>query len=160
MPIVLARIDDRLLHGQVATTWVRATETQVIVVVDDKLPNDPVQVKVLKVATPPTTKVYVMEPEKLADKMKQGILDKYNVMLIFAGIEAPLRLLEAGIKLESINVGGMRFKEGRKQLAKTISMTEEEISIAKKISEMGVELEHRQVFSDKKVDVIPMLENI
>lgn len=78
-------------------------------------------------------------------------------MLIFAGVEAPLKLLELGVKISSINIGGMRFKEGRTQLDKTISMTPEEREIAKKIAAMGVELEHRQVNTDSKMDVVPLL---
>ncbi len=157
MPIVLARIDDRLLHGQVATSWVRATNTQVIVVVDEFLPDDPVQVKVLKLAAPPAVKVYVMKPDKIAEKLKQGVLDNYNVMLIFAGVEAPMRLRQMGVKLDSINYGGMRFKEGRTQLNKTISMTDAERNISKEMSNTGIELEHRQLFSDTKIDITPML---
>ncbi len=157
MPIVLARIDDRLLHGQVATSWVRATNTQVIVVVDEFLPDDLVQVKVLKLAAPPNVKVYVMKPDKIAEKLKQGVLDNYNVMLIFAGVEAPMRLCQLGVELDSINYGGMRFKEGRTQLNKTISMTEEERNISKEISKMGIELEYRQLFSDNKVDIVSLL---
>ena len=157
MAIVLARVDDRLLHGQVATSWVRAMEPQLAVVVDDKLPDDTIQVQILKMAAPSGVKVYVMTPEKIAEKLLSGALDSYRVMLIFAGVEAPLKLLELGVKLSSINFGGMRFKEGRKKIGKTISMTPEEIEITKKIAGMGVTLEHRQLHSDSKVDVVSML---
>ena len=70
MEIVLSRVDDRLLHGQVATSWVRTLSPQVIVVIDEKLPDDKVQVQILKVAAPPGTKVYVMKPEKITEKIK------------------------------------------------------------------------------------------
>lgn len=157
MPIVVARIDDRLLHGQVVTSWMRATSPQVVVVADEKLSDDPVQVKILKAAAPSDVRVYVMPPEKLAEKLKAGILDSYRTMLIFAGMEAPLKLLEAGIKLDSVNLGGMRFQEGRRQLSRAVSMTEEEISMARKITAMGVELEHRQLYEDNKQNVTDMI---
>ncbi len=157
MSIVLARVDDRLLHGQVATSWVRTTDPQVVVVVDDKLPDDPIQVQILKVAAPVGVKVYVMTPEKIIEKLKAGVLDAYRVMLIFAGVHAPKKLLDAGISIPSLNIGGMRFKEGRERLSKTISMTAEEKEITREISKMGVELEHRQLHSDSKVDVMSLL---
>ena len=157
MSIVLARVDDRLIHGQVATNWIKVMAPQMVVVVDDKLPDNQLQVNILKMAAPPGVKVYVMQPEKIAVKLLSGALDAYRIMLIFAGVEAPLKLLELGVKIPSINIGGMRFKEGREQLDKTISMTPAEREIAKKIAAMGVELEHRQVNTDSKMDVVPLL---
>ena len=157
MSIVLARVDDRLLHGQVATSWVKATDPQVVVVVDDKLPDDPLQTQILKMAAPNGVKVYVMTPEKITEKLKAGVLDAYRVMLIFAGVEAPLKLIEAGVELPSLNVGGMRFREGRERISKTISMTPEEKAITRRISETGIEIEHRQLHSDGKIDVMSML---
>lgn len=157
MAIVLARVDDRLIHGQVATNWIKVMAPQMVVVVDDKLPDDPLQVQILKLAAPPGVKVYVQTPEKIGAKLLSGALDAYRVMLIFAGLEAPMKLLELGVKLTSINIGGMRFKEGRVQLDKTISMTPAEREMAKKIAAMGVELEHRQVNTDSKMDVVPLL---
>lgn len=157
MPIVLARVDDRLIHGQVATNWIKVTAPQMVVVVDDKLPDDQLQVNILKMAAPQGVKVYVQTPEKFGAKLLSGVLDSYKIMLIFAGVEAPLKLLEMGVRLPSINIGGMRFREGRTQLSKTISMTPEEKEITRKIAAMGVEVEHRQVNSDSKMDVIPLL---
>lgn len=157
MAIVLARVDDRLIHGQVATNWIKVTAPQMVVVVDDKLPDDQLQVNILKMAAPPGVKVYVQTPEKIGGKLLSGALDNYKIMLIFAGLEAPMKLLELGVKLPSINIGGMRFKEGRTQLSKTISMTPMEREMAKKIAAMGVELEHRQVNTDSKMDVVPLL---
>ncbi len=157
MSIVLARVDDRLLHGQVATSWVRATDPQVVVIVDDQLPDDQLQVHVLKMAAPPGIKVYVMTPEKVGEKFLSGVLDRYRVMLIFAGVEAPLKLLEMGIRLPSLNVGGIRFREGREQISKTISMTPGEKDTIRKIARTGLEIEHRQLHSDRKVDVMSLL---
>lgn len=157
MAIVLARVDDRLIHGQVATNWIKVTAPQIVVVVDDKLPDDPLQVQILRLAAPPGVKVYVQTPEKIGGKLLSGALDSYRVMLIFAGLEAPLKLLEMGVPIPSVNIGGMRFREGREQLSKTISMTPQERQMGKKIIAMGVELEHRLLNSDSKMDVGPLL---
>lgn len=157
MEIVLSRVDDRLLHGQVATSWVRTFTPQVIVVVDEKLPDNKVQVQILKVAAPPGTKVYVMKPEKLTQKIKAGVLNNYKVMFIFAGLEAPKYMIDNGVPIKSLNIGGMRFQEGRERLSKTISMTPEEKKIAKELIDKGIELEHRQVVTDNKLPVSKIL---
>lgn len=157
MAIVLARIDDRLIHGQVVTSWMRALAPQVIVVADSRIPEDPIQVQILKGAAPPGVKVYVMTPEKISEKLLAGILDSYRVMLLFTGLEAPWKLLEQGVVIPSLNLGGMRFQAGRRQLSKAVCMTPEEMVLARRIIGSGVELEHRQLFDDKKQDVGTML---
>ena len=151
MAIVVARIDDRLIHGQVTTNWVRSNEIQVIVVVDDKLATDEMQISVLKMAAPSNIKLYVLPTDKFIEKYKAGILDKYKVMLIFNNPFAPLKLIENDIKINSINIGGMRFKEGRKQLIKAVSVTNEEREAIKSMIHHGVEVEHRQLQSDTKI---------
>lgn len=151
MAIVVARIDDRLIHGQVTTNWVRSNEIQVIVVVDDKLATDEIQISVLKMAAPSNVKLYVLPVDKFIEKFKAGILDKYKVMLIFNNPFAPLKLIENGIKINSINLGGMRFKEGRRQLTKAVSVSDAEAEALKSIISHGVEVEHRQLQADTKV---------
>jgi PTS system mannose-specific IIB component len=149
--IVVARIDDRLVHGQVTTNWVRSNDIQVIVVVDDKLATDEIQISVLKMAAPSNIKLYVLPVDKFTEKYKAGILDKYRIMLIFNNPFAPLKLIESGIKINSVNIGGMRFKEGRRQLTKSVSVTEREAEAIRSIISHGVEVEHRQLQTDTKV---------
>lgn len=151
MAISLARIDDRLVHGQVTTNWVRSNDIQVIVVVDDKLATDEIQISVLKMAAPSNIKLYVLSISKFIEKYRAGILDNYRVMLIFNNPFAPLKLIENDVKIKSINIGGMRFKEGRRQLTKSISVNEEEAEAIRSIISHGVEVEHRQLQSDPKV---------
>ncbi len=151
MAITLARIDDRLVHGQVTTNWVRSNDIQVIVVVDDKLATDEIQISVLKMAAPSNIKLYVLSVSKFIEKYRAGILDNYRVMLIFNNPFAPLKLIENDVKIKSINIGGMRFKEGRRQLTKSISVNEEEAEAIRSIISHGVEVEHRQLQSDPKV---------
>lgn len=157
MALIINRVDDRLIHGQVATSWIRSQSIQVIVVVDDLIAQDAMQLSILKVSAPAETKVYTMSQEKFIKKYNAGILDDYRVMLVFANVYAPLALIEGGIPIKSINLGGLRFKEGRRQISKALSLNEAEEAVVRKLVEMGIEVEHRQLQSDPKIDVLKLL---
>ena len=157
MAIVNARVDDRLIHGQVATSWIRGLQVQVIVVVDDRIAQDDTQKSILKMSAPASTKVYALGVDKFLEKMNQGILDDYQVMLIFDNIAAPLALVEKGFPLKTLNLGGIRYKEGRRQISKALSVSPEEENMIRKLHELGVEVEHRMLLTDQKANVIDLI---
>ena len=113
MGIIISRVDDRLIHGQVATSWIRGMNIEVVVVVDDAIANNPTQISILKVSAPAEIKIYALSVDKFVEKYNKGILDKYRTMLVFENVFAPLALIEKKIPITSLNLGGMRFKEGR-----------------------------------------------
>lgn len=151
MPILVARIDDRLIHGLVTTNWVRAHQIQVIVIVDDDLVGDQVQLSVLKMAAPANVKVFVVSCDKFIEVYRAKTLEKYRVMLIFTKPFAPLKLIKNGVQIDSLNVGGMRYTEGRKQYLNAVSASEDEKEALKEMIGLGVEVEHRKLQGDKKV---------
>ena len=157
MSIIVGRVDDRLIHGQVATSWIHGQNIQVVVLVDDKIAANKTQISILKVSAPAGVKLYVQSVDKFVEKYNQGILDPYCVMLVFENVHTPLELVKKGIDLKSVNLGGMRFKEGRRQISKALSVSEDEERVIKELHDLGVEVEHRQLVSDQKVDVLTLL---
>lgn len=157
MSIIVSRVDDRLIHGQVATSWIRGQNIQVVVLVDDKIAANKTQISILKVSAPAGVKLYVQSVDKFVEKYNQGILDSYRVMLVFENAHTPLELVKKGIDLKSVNLGGMRFKEGRRQISKALSVSEDEERVIRELNNLGVEVEHRQLVSDQKVDVLTLL---
>lgn len=157
MGIVISRVDDRLIHGQVATSWIRGMNIEVVVVVDDDIAKDATQVSILKMSAPAEIKIYAQSIDKFTEKYKLGILDNYRVMLVFENVLTPLRLIQNGIPITSLNLGGMRFRDGRRQITKSLSVSLEEDKIIRQICSLGVEVEHRQLASDTKTDVLTLL---
>lgn len=157
MSIIVSRVDDRLIHGQVATSWIRGQNIQVIVLVDDNIAANKTQISILKVSAPSGVKMYVQSVDKFVEKFNKGILDPYRVMLVFENVYTPLELVKKGIDLKSLNLGGMRFKAGRKQISKALSVSEDEERVIRELNSLGVEVEHRQLSTDTKVDVLTLL---
>lgn len=124
MALKLVDIDDRLIHGQVATTWIPDFGIESAIIVSDKVANDPVQKSVAGLAAP-DIKVSVFGVEKFIEVLKKTELKKATMVLFTNPIDA-LKLHENGLPFDYLNVSGMRFNEQRHRLHKNMSVTAEE----------------------------------
>ena len=158
MNIVLARIDDRLIHGQVVTVWSKVTNCQRIIVCDDDVANDKIRATLLKQVAPAGIKSHVVGLDKAIRVYNNPKYENDRCLLLFTKPASVLYLVEHGVDIKSVNIGGMSFHEGKKQLTKAISVDEDDIEAFKKLNEKGITLEIRIVASDKPqnlMDVLP-----
>ena len=100
MKFNLIRIDDRLIHGQVALGWTRAKGIDTIVAVDDKVAKDGLQCSLLHMATPPGVKSYIVSVADAVTLIQSGKLDKKHIMLLSKGPEALIQMIDAGVELD------------------------------------------------------------
>jgi mannose/fructose/N-acetylgalactosamine-specific phosphotransferase system component IIB len=161
MPVVLARIDDRLVHGQVVGSWIRSYKINVIIIIDDDMAKDKVQLDVFAMTTPPGVQLFAQSVLGFIDKYNKGILDKYTVMVVFKDTVALTQIAKAGVKfpIGFINVGGMRFKTGRVQITNSVSVAPFEIDNLLYLNEFGYKLEYRQVLEHEPVDLVPLIKS-
>lgn len=151
MDVVLYRIDDRLIHGQVMTAWAKFTNANHVIIIDDQVVKDSFMCKILTMAAPRGMQVEIFNLQDGIDKLrKQGDPEKRTIVLMKTPFVA-LQLVEAGIKLPLLNVGGMGAGPGRKQLFRNISASTEEIEELKKIENLGVPVQFKIVPDDKAV---------
>lgn len=158
MDIALARIDDRYIHGQVVTRWVKEYPAERIIVVSDKVANDELRKSLLLSVAPSHMKASVVSVEKM---IRAYSSDKYvgvTAFLLFGNPGDVLRLVEEGVNIPSVNIGGMIFEEGRQQITKSVSATPDDIEAFKALHKKGVKLELRQLPSDSPIDFISKLE--
>lgn len=158
MDIKLARIDDRLIHGQVATVWSKATGIERILVVSDDVAKDELRKFLLKQAAPPGIKSNVVTKKKLVEVYHDQLFDGMKVMLLFATPKDVLAIVNAGVKLGSVNIGGMRFSPGKKMITNFISVDEEDVADFEQLHQSGIELEIRQVPNDRKNNLISLMQ--
>lgn len=150
MPINVARIDDRLIHGQVITTWVKNFNIEQVLIINDKAAADKVQQSILTMSAPPGLKVQVFGVQQFIDILKKTEIKK-STMLLFTNSIDVMKLVEGGTKLEKLNVGGMRMQDGRKALSRAVAVTPEEESAFKYLIEQNVEVEIQMVPTDPVV---------
>ncbi|KAF1291810.1 mannose/fructose/sorbose PTS transporter subunit IIB [Candidatus Enterococcus leclercqii] len=156
--IRLARIDDRLIHGQVATAWSKQTGVNRIIVVSDEAANDSLRSFLLREAAPPGIKVNVIDTEKMIRLYFSELLIGEKLMLLFTNPRDVLRLVEAGVGLQTINIGGMRYIVGKRMITNFISVDTEDIRCFRILAQRGITLEVRKVPSDRKLDLIELLD--
>jgi len=159
MDIVLTRIDDRLIHGQVVEGWLKTIGVSHIVVVSDEVAADKMQQILLSMAVPRNIKVTNYSVEDGARKLQEPQPGKDRVLLLLSRPLDVLRLIEGGVKLGSVNVGGMHYSQGKRQILRNISVDEQDVKALRDIAARGVTLEGRVLPSDDPVNVIDVLDN-
>ena len=157
MSFGLWRIDDRLIHGQVATRWTKETGVQRIIVVNDNVVKDKTRSTMLKQAVPPGVTAHVVSVDKMMRVYNNPEYAGDKVMLLFTNPTDALELVRRGVPIQSINIGGMAYKEGRVMLDMSVSVDEKDIEAFKELDSRGIELEVRKVASDKKVPVLQLI---
>ena len=157
MSFGLWRIDDRLIHGQVATRWTKETGVQRIIVVNDNVVKDKTRATMLKQAVPPGVTAHVVSVDKMMRVYNNPEYAGEKVMLLFTNPTDALELVRRGVPIQSINIGGMAYKEGRVMLDMSVSVDEKDIEAFKELDSRGIELEVRKVASDKKVPVLQLI---
>lgn len=157
MQFGLWRIDDRLIHGQVATRWTKETGISRIIVVNDQVVKDKTRATMLKQAVPPGVTAHVVDIDKMIRVYNNPEYAGEKVMLLFTNPSDALELVRRGVPIKSINIGGMAYKEGRVMLDTSVSVDEKDIAAFKELDQHGIELEVRKVASDKKVPVLQLI---
>ena len=109
MVIGLARIDDRLIHGQVATRWTKETNVSRIIVVSDEVAADKVRKTLLTQVAPPGVTAHVVDIAKMIRVYNNPQYAGERVMLLFTNPTDVERIVEQGVKITSVNIGGMAF---------------------------------------------------
>lgn len=157
MNIVLARIDDRFIHGQVVTRWVKSFPAERIIVVSDSIAADEMRKALLISVAPPEMKASVVTVDKMIRAWHSEKYRDTTAILLFARPGDALRLVEGGVKIDSVNVGGMIFEEGRQQITRSVSVAPEDIAAFRQLNAQGVSLELRQLPSDSPMNLMDKL---
>ncbi|WP_375141960.1 PTS mannose transporter subunit IIAB [Arsenophonus apicola] len=158
MFIALARIDDRLIHGQVATRWTKETKVKRIIVVSDEVAKDHVRSTLLKQVAPPGVTAHVIDIAKCIRVYNNPKYAGERVMLLFTNPTDVLRIVEGGVDIKSVNIGGMAYRDGKTQVNNAISIDNEDIKAFNQLSKRGIELEARKVSSDNKLDMLTLIK--
>ena len=158
MNLVLIRIDDRLIHGQIVEGWLKHIDVNCIMIVNDKISNDPMQKVLFKMVVPSYIKVEVFSFEEVAEKIKNKYFDNYNLLILVTSPQDLLRLINAGLELDSVNVGGMHYSSGKKYILPSISIDEEDKNAFLKLEQLGINLEVRLLPLDDRKNIMDYIK--
>lgn len=153
--LVFSRVDDRLIHGQVMTAWLKAYPSKHILIVDDKTSADPFMQKMFSLLVPVGVTISVESVDHAVKTFEAGLAEP-TVMIV----KEPLtikRLIDAGIDIDFFNIGGMGMSAGRKKFFQNISMSDEERAICKELTDKGVRIEIQIVPAQSMHEVSSLL---
>jgi len=160
MKIGLARIDDRLIHGQVATRWTKETNVNRIIVISDEVAADTVRKTLLTQVAPPGVTAHVVDVAKAIRVYDNPKYAGDRVMLLFTNPTDVVRVVEGGVKISTVNIGGMAFKQGKTQVTNAVSVDQKDIEAFKTLNGKGIELEVRKVSSDSRLKMMDLINKM
>ena len=155
--IKLIRIDDRLVHGQVAMTWVPALGIDCLLVANDKVAKDEFLKMTLGLAKPANAKLLIKSINDAVTYLKDEKNKNLKVLLLVNNVKDAHTLSGELSEIKSINFGGLRAKDGAKLISKAVAVNDNDIALIKELAAKGVELEIRQVPTDSKQQVIGLV---
>ncbi len=150
--ILLTRIDNRLIHGQVATQWNSSVGSNLILVANDQVAGDKMRQSLMDMAAPSGVATRYFTLKKTIEIIDKAA-DRQKIFIICENPTDVLKLVEGGVPLKKVNIGNMHMSEGKRQVATSVAVDEADVQAFKKLQEKGIELEIRRVPSMQKEDV-------
>lgn len=155
--IVLTRIDDRLIHGQVVTAWIRRYPINRILIVDDELSKNRLMERIYRAAAPVGTEVLIKPVQEAAAFLREDGERGENILILVKVPQVIEALLEGEVEIKKVILGGMAAGKGRKTFIRNVSASREEIECMRRISEKGIELSYQLVPDEKETDLKKLL---
>lgn len=142
--ILLTRIDNRLVHGQVATQWNSTLGSNLILVANDDVASNTMRQNLMKMAAPAGVATRFFSLQKTIDVIGKAS-PRQKIFIVAETPEDVLTLVKGGVPIKKVNIGNMHMSEGKRQVATSVAVNDEDVAAFKELQELGVELEIRRV---------------
>jgi PTS system mannose-specific IIB component len=153
--IILYRVDDRLVHGQVVEGWVPALGAEELAVVSDEIAADEMRRVIMRFATPEGVDLKIMTVAEAAAYLPEAEKSPRKVLLLLPGLREAVQLLEKGVNIASLNIGGMHYSAGKNfSIGKAIFLNDQDCAALKTLSSAGIKIEGRGVPTDSPLDLM------
>jgi len=149
--IALFRVDDRLIHGQVILGWGSVLKPDRIILADDEVASNEWEKNLYAASVPPEIKVSILPLPETAAQIKRGIFDTERVILLVRHPKDVVALMDLGLPVSEVNVGGLHYREGRAKVLDNVYIDAEERSIMRELVKRGVILDGRAVPGSRAV---------
>lgn len=150
MGVVIARIDQRLVHGIVVTQWASTVKAKRIMVVNDEIAEDESRKATMRLSKPAGTGMSLINSQTAITNFKAGKYDSHNVLLVVDNVNVLLNLIKNGVSVPKVNIGIMLDRNDRTKYEKNFAASHEEIEQLKEISDMGIPVSYQFIPSDKE----------
>ena len=157
MKLVLFRIDDRLVHAQVSVGWVRVLSPDLILLADDEVASQAHQIELLALGLPPKIELAVTRLKNAVDTLNRREQDGEKCILLVRGPAQAVEVLDAGVQVKSINIGGMHFAEGKRKLLPYVYVDRGDVEALEKLASGGTKLVAQDVPGNPAYDLLKLI---
>ena len=149
--IVLSRIDDRLIHGQVVEGWVNYLKATSIFVADDRVASNAFQRSIMELSVPQGLKVAIGRVEDICRQVREAALNADRIILLFSNPSDVLTAIKSGLDCRVINLGGMHYVPGKRKLMDVLAVDEADLAALKELAAKGIKVEIQTVPTQRPV---------
>ena len=142
--ILLTRIDNRLVHGQVATQWNSTLGSNLILVANDDVATNTMRQNLMKMAAPAGVATRFFSLQKTIDVIGKAS-PRQKIFIVAETPEDVLTLVKGGVPIKKVNIGNMHMADGKRQVATSVAVDDADVAAFKKMQDLGVELEIKRV---------------
>jgi mannose/fructose/N-acetylgalactosamine-specific phosphotransferase system component IIB len=160
MNVVMIRVDDRLIHGQILESWLPYLKAQCVVVANDTLAEDQFQMAILSMAVPERIKLRMVNVDSVKELVTDPELSGKTTLVIVSSVLDAYRIVQNEIISCRINLGNMRSSEADKQLMYSFWVSKEDIIMLKEILAKGISVNLQPVPREKEIDIRYILDTL
>ncbi len=156
--IVAARIDNRLVHGQIVNHWAKATGANLILVANDEASQDRFRQGLMNMVIPAYASVRYFDLDKTIDIIHQASEDQKIFLIVETPADA-VKLVENGVSVEKFNVGNLAWKRGKKQISPAVALSPKDLEDLIRLQSLGTTVEFQQTPNSPMIDLDQVLES-
>ena len=150
MPIIFARVDDRLIHGQIVQAWLPELTIDEVLIPCQKGKESCLNRGLLRLSLPYEYDLSVLD---FVSAARHVATSKKRIFLLMANLQEAKELIANGVQIKSLNIGGMHFKEGAQKLADHVFLDEQDKHFLKIIWDLGISIETRAVPNSSSISI-------
>ncbi len=150
MAIVLARVDNRLVHGQILSAWLPALKADWLVVLDDEAARNTLVRSAMEIAIPPDVS-FEVAPVSRAQETLAALPAAARAIVLWRDVSDVQRAVDAGLQLARLNLGNVHFSHGRQPVSQAVYLSADEVRALGELEGEGVEVELRTLPRDVPV---------
>ncbi|HNY64523.1 MAG TPA: PTS sugar transporter subunit IIB [Deltaproteobacteria bacterium] len=157
MNVLLVRVDDRFIHGQILESWIPFLKAQSVVVVNDALACDHFQKTIMSMAIPERIALRIVPVDEAVGLSDDADLDEKRTLVIVSSIKDAYLLFMKGFIFMKLNIGNNKGSEGAKQISYSVWIDEEDLDMLKELMDRGVDVSLQSVPRERTIDVKSIL---
>ncbi len=143
--ILLVRVDDRLLHGQVLGAWVPFMDADFLIIASDESASDSFRTAVMSACGDQHLRVLIKRIEDVMDEVEEEDLREARGILIVSDLKDAMRLYDKGLRFTSLNIGNIHHSNDGRRLSRSVIINREDEEIIERFESFGVEIDIRDI---------------